>query len=208
VTDLPAPKLTPAGVFERLLVFMDKPWKAAVVVVLLVIAGFGYMIYLERARIADAVLNSIGDLAKLNDTAFIADAPRLLRDTRGDLAILVDLDLNDNLMTDRVGIDADGNRWVPSVGPQQALMSNASMPLLVRFLANEVVCSDTAQAVNDDMQLLSHKGYPRACLVAVPPVLGVGVGGLVVAWRQPLLPAVETRAALVMKSAAMRYASW
>jgi hypothetical protein len=46
------------------------------------------------------------------------------------------------------------------------------------------------------------------CLVAVPPILGVGVGGLVVAWKQTPLPAAELRAGYVMKAAAMKFATW
>jgi hypothetical protein len=179
-----------------------------VVVVLLVVCAVLYFAYLERARIADAVLSGASVHATIDDAAFVRDAPTLLRDTRSDMVMLVELQLSDNLMTDRVGIDTDGNRWVPSTGPQQALAPNSAMPLLVRFLSNDVVCSDTGSAVNEDARALAAKGFARMCLVAVPPILGVGVGGLVVAWKQTPLPAAELRAGYVMKAAAMKFATW
>jgi len=196
------------GVLDRLLAFMTSPWKAAAVVVLVIVCGGLYLLYLERARIADYVLTRAGERAQLDQAAFLAGAPRLLRDTRADLAVLVEINLADNLQTDLIGIDTSDNRWVPSTGPQQALLPESSMPLLVRFLANEVVCADTSQAVNEDMKIMAEKGYTRTCLVAVPPILGVSLGGLVVAWKQPLMPAVEVRVTSTIRAAAMKFATW
>ena len=209
MSDTPPPgKLTPATVFERLLTYADKPWKAIVILIAIVICGLGWIVWTERARIADAVLTDAHKHASLNEAAFINDAAKLLRDTRGDMALLVEIEISDNLMLDRIGIDTDGNRWVPSTGPQQALQPTSSMPLLVKFLANEVVCADTTEAINDDARAMATRGYTRFCMVAVPPILGVGVGGLVVAWKHPLLAASEQRAGYVMKAAAMTFATW
>ena len=129
---------TAMGVLDRLLAFMTSPWKAVTVIILVIVCGAMYILYIERARIADAVLmRSVK--AEINQDEFIEDAPRLLRDTKADMALLVELQLSDNLMTDRVGIDPDGNRWVPSTYPQQALLPSSSMPLLVQFLSNQVI---------------------------------------------------------------------
>jgi hypothetical protein len=204
----PPEKLNAATVFERLLTYADKPWKAVMILILVIIGGLGWIVWTERARIADYVLVQAHTHAVLNDKAFADDAARLLRDTRGDMVLLVEFQLSDNLMTDRVGIDTDGNRWVPSTGPQQALLPSSSMPFLVAFLANEVVCSDAETAVNEDARALAVKGFTRICMVAVPPILGVSVGAVVVAWKQSPLPAAEKRAGYVLKAAAMSYASW
>jgi len=45
-------------------------------------------------------------------------------------------------------------------------------------------------------------------MVMVPPILGVSVGGLVLAWVQPLLPQVEAKAKLTMTASAMKFATW
>ena len=201
-------KLTPASVFERLLEYASSPWRAAFVIVLLMVCGFGYLIWTERARIADAVLTSANTRARLDEAAFIAGVPKLLRDTRADYAMLVELDLADNLMTDHLGLDTDGNRWVPLNGPQQMLQPASAMPVLVRFLANEVVCADAASMINEDARALAGKGYARLCLVAVPPILGVEVGGLVVVWKQAPLPQAELRAGYAMQAAALKFATW
>jgi hypothetical protein len=201
-------KLSAAGILDRLLAYASSPWKAAVVIIAAIVCGAGWLIWTERVRIADAVLHNANERVELNEAGFIADAPMLLRNTRADFAMLVQIDLNDNLLIDKIGVDADGNRWVPTTGPQQALMVSSSMPRLVKFLNNEVVCTDIEAASFEDAKALAAKGYARACLVSVPPILGVEVGGLIVAWKQAPAPAAEQRADLAMKSAALKYASW
>jgi hypothetical protein len=179
-----------------------------VVIVALVLGGAGYLIWTERTRIADAILVTAGTATQLNEAAFIADAPRLLRETRADYAMLVETNLLDNVMTEKAGIDTDGSRWVPTIGAQQILVPASSMALLVKFLANEVVCMDTATAVNVDSRALAAKGFARLCFLAVPPILGVNAGALVVAWHTPLLEEAEYRAGIAMKSAALKFATW
>jgi hypothetical protein len=209
VSDKPAPeKLSAAGVLDRLLAYASSPWKAAFVIIGAIICGLGYVLYLERSSIADAILHGANERVELDSAAFLRGADRLLRDTRADYALLVEMHLEDNIMIDRVGIDQDGNRWVPSNGPQQALVPESSMPIVVRFLDNEVTCADAAQTFNEDMRAMAAKGYTRVCIVAVPPILGVEVGGLALAWKQALSPAAEAKAKLAMKTAALKFATW
>ena len=209
MSDKPPPKdAVVLGVLDRVLAFMSTPWKAVTMIVLLIIGGLGYLVYLERGTIADAVLHKVNDRAEINSAAFLRDADKLLRDTRGDYALLVELHLIDNIIIDRVGVDRDGNRWIPSAGAQQALMPESSMPIVVQLLANDAVCLDVSKTFNDDMKAMLAKGYQRVCMVMVPPILGVSVGGLILAWFQPLLPAAEAKAKLTMTAAAMRFATW
>lgn len=204
----PPEKLNAASLLDRLLSYADKPWKAIVILLAIVICGIGYIIWIERARIADAVLERTIGKSSLNVEAFVEEAPRLLRDTRGDLVLLVEIKLIDNLMIDRIGIDPDGNRWVPSTGPQQFLLPGSNMQWLVQFLANDVVCIDMATALNEDAKALAARGYVRGCIVAVPPILGVNAGALAVAWKQVPTEVVETRAGYALRAAALRFASW
>jgi len=196
------------GILDRLLAYASTPWKAVVIIILVVIGGAGYLIWHERARLADYVLTRVGTTAALDEAAFVAEAPRLLRETKADFAMLVELNLDDNLMTERVGMDADGNRWIPTIGPQRALEPASSMPILVKFLSNEVACQDTADAVSIDGIALAQRGYVRLCLVAVPPILGINVGALALAWFVALSRVGEDRASIAMKSAALRFATW
>lgn len=196
------------GVLDRLLAWMSVPWKAVALTVLLVVGGLLYLCYLERGSIADAILHNAHAHAELDSPAFLRDVDKLLRDTKADYALLLELHLDDNLIIDRVGIDRDGNRWIPSSGAQQALLPQSSMPVAVQFLANAVVCIDASRALNEDMKAMAAKGYQRICLVSVPPILGVSVGGLALAWSQPLPPAAEARAKLAMTAAAMKFATW
>ena len=120
----------------------------------------------------------------------------------------MELHLNDNQMQDRAGVDRDGSHWMPHQGPLQALVPDSRMKLILAFLDKDPACTDTNQAVNDDFAELKTQGYTRACLISVPPILGVLVGGLVVAWRLPLTPAAEARATVAMRTAALKFATW
>lgn len=203
-------KLTPVGILDRLLSFMDKPWKAVAIGVMLVIGGVGYLLYLERAEIANAILRGPTMTPKLSIKAFEMDVDQLLRETRADLAYLAELKIIDNTMIERSGYTRDGHPYVPTPGPSTALTAGTSMNLLVRFLRNEVVCfgigPDSSQ---EEQRQLAKQGYVRECVVAVPPILGVQVGLLVVVWREALPIETEQRAASVaITTAAMKFATW
>jgi hypothetical protein len=196
------------SVIDRLLAFMSTPWKAVVVVVLLVVCGLGWLIYDQRAVIADAVLRKPITVATLNTARFVKGVSTLLRETHGDVAVLAELHLTDNVLIDRVGFTRDDVLWVPIEGPQVAIFVGADTALLARFLRQEVVCRDTAESASEELKALAVNGYTRACMVEVPPVLGVGVGALLVAWKAALSPAAEARAGLSMSAEAMKLASW
>lgn len=196
------------GVLDRVLTFIDKPWKAVVVLAFAIVGILGFVIYQERVRIADAVLHEPVTRPVLAVDEFTRNADALLRETRSDVVVLAELDLNENVARDRVGFDRDGVHWIPIEGPQPALYPSTDMQLVIRFLRNEVVCGDTAGKQNAEMQALAAAGYRRVCLVAVPPMLGASVGALTVAWKTPLSRAAEERAGIALSTAAMKFARW
>ena len=198
-----------AGIVASVLGYMDAPWKVVAIVVLLVVCGIGYVLYTERARIADAVLHEPSFRPVLALEPFInGGAELLLRETKGDLAVLAELNLNDNISVDRIGIDRNGVRWVPIEGPQPALYPGSSMQKVITFLQNDVVCANTDEGANEDFHAMYVAGFVRACIVAVPPILGVTVGALVVAWKTAPLAAAEQRAGIALTKAAMTFAKW
>jgi hypothetical protein len=196
------------GILDRVLAFMDKPWKAIAILLFVVVGGIGWFLYEQRARIADMVLHEPIMKPQLSVATFARGYEKLLRETKGDLAVLIEINLNDNVAFDRIGYTASGTPWVPVEGPQPALHPQTSMDKVIRFLRNDVVCVDTQNGPSADMQALFAANYLRACMVAVPPILGTSVGGLVVAWKTPLPPPVEQRAGLAMTAAAMSFATW
>ena len=203
-----APTPVTLGILDRLLAYMDRPWKVVSIAALLILGGIGWVLYEERAEIANAILHEPFTRPVLDVAKFKKGAEKLLRDTKSDVTVLAELDLNENLAVDRVGIDRDGNFWVPIEGPQPALYPDTDMTAVIRFLHNEVVCGDTKGRASADLQALAAAGYPRACFVAVPPVLGTSVGALLVAWRVALSLPAEQRAGIVLTTAAMTFANW
>ena len=197
------------SVLDRLLAFITTPWKAVVLVILLIVCGIGAFVYDQRVRIADAILTNRNEQQPmLQVDRFTKDAGKLLQDTRGDVTVLIAVHLVDNISDDRMGYDRYGHVWIPVDGPRPIISPDGSSALLVKFLRNEVVCVDTISSPNEEAVAMAKEGYMRACIVMVPPVLGVGVGALVVGWKEPLKPELEMRAGYVMSSAAMKFATW
>lgn len=207
--ETPNAKATPAlGMLDRVLTFIDKPWKAVVIAVFATMGGLGWLVYENRVRIADALLHEPFTRPVLNIEAFVAGADKLLRDTRADITVLAELNLNANIIVDRIGIDRNGVRWIPIEGPQPALYPGSDMSIVIKFLRNEVVCGDTRDRPSADMSALYAAGYMRVCLVVVPPVLGSSVGVLMLGWKDALMPAVEDRSETVMLTYALKFATW
>jgi len=197
------------GILDRLLAFMDQPWKAVVIIFLVIIGGAGYILYLERAEIAQAIL-SHNVKPRLKIEEFIETVPQLLRDIGAYGALLVEINLTDNISIVRAGFDRDGSGWVPLAGPHAAITEQIDQTLLVKFLRNEPVCADiSVNSKNFEVAAAARKyGLTYACIVQVPPIIGVMVGGLFVAWTERPDTVTEEQAKIRMTQAALKYAIW
>lgn len=200
-----------SSILEKLLAFVDRPWKAVTLVLLMVVSLALYIVYEERAQIADAILhNEVKPRLELD--RFTRDVPRLLRDTHSDVAMLAELKLANNTATDLIGFDSDGKPWLPLPGPRLVFDSDfepATSTAFAQFMMNHPVCFDVSvDSKSVERQAEAALGIKRACIVAVPPIIGVLIGGLYVGWKQPPLPALERKATAAMLDAAMRYATW
>ena len=196
------------SVLDRLLAFITTPWKAVVLVILLIVCGIGALVYDQRVRIADAILTHPSEQPTLLVDRFNKDVGKLLQVTRGDVALLIELHIVSNLSEDRSGWDRYGHPFLPVEGPQTIISPDGSSALLVKFLRNDVVCLDTAGSPNEEAKAMVKAGYMRACVVMVPPVFGIGIGALIVGWKEALEPSVEERSGYAMSAAAMKFATW
>lgn len=200
--------VTPGGIVTAILHFVDKPWKIGALVVLAILAGGGWFLFTERARIADRLLQSAPE-SKLLPEVFAEDARRLLQITGADATVLMAVNLDDNLLRTVRGVDRDGRPWLPLEGQQLALYPDSSMPVLFKLLRNEVVCADISDTTaSKEFQAEYALGMRRTCLVAVPPLMHEMVGILIVSWRKARDASGEAHASVVMQNAALKYATW
>lgn len=193
----------------QVLRFIDRPWKAVTVVVLVILVGLGYFAWLERIRIAEAIFES-ASLPKLRIDTFNADARELLRRTRADIIVLAHVDLVSNIIEDVAGWDRDGNAFIPVVGEQSILHHGQSMEDVVRLMRNEVVCRGVplGSPETPEWEAEGKIGITRACIVAVPPIVSVTVGVLIIGWKDAPNRHFEEQISPALQRAAMTFASW
>jgi hypothetical protein len=79
---------------------------------------------------------------------------------------------------------------------------------LINLIEGQPICRDIVANDGDEQQMLARLSMKRRCYVAVPPLLGTLVGGLTLAYRQPLGTEAETGATQLVYQAATRIATW
>lgn len=194
------------GILDRLLSFMDRPWKAAVVLIFVVVLGTGYALWERRAEIAEAILTRTVS-PRLEPQRFKAVALDLLRETDADAVMLIGGDLNKNSATNIAGYDREGRPWLSTTGARPILFNDFPVVWLIRFLAGQVICLDLSDG-GDEMEAELRLGIRRTCLAPIPPFENVLVGGLWAGWKVPPGYQAEAHAQVVMHQAATRLATW
>ena len=130
-----------ARLIDRVLTFIDRPWKAVFTIFLIIIVGLGYAAWTERARIAEWIVST--EQAHLRVKVFDEKAAELLATLKADDVVLASLDLGRNEATLVSGWDVSGRRFIPTTTKQQIFRNATLITEFVRFMHNEVVCRDT-----------------------------------------------------------------
>lgn len=195
------------GILDRLLAFMDRPWKAVTVLVFVVVLGIGYALWEKRAEIASAVLTREVRPRLLRDK-FRPVALQLLKDTNADAVMLIEGNLNSNTARDIEGYDRDQQPWIALTGIRPIFGSESSVDIVIRFLRNEAVCYEVRDG-GPEMLAEERLGIQRACLTAIPPIPDLLVGAIWLGWRKnPLEGDEEVRAQVLLHRAAGQLATW
>jgi hypothetical protein len=198
-----------AGILAAVLAFIDRPWKVGALVVLMIVGGGGYVLYEQRAQIAQAVL-ARRVTPHLDLQAFAKLAPGIVRDAHAYGVLLLEVRLGDNVAIVRDGLDRDGRVWIPLGGPHPAISESTDPAMLVKFLRNEPVCFDVSAGTPNAEGAAAATRFriTRLCMIEVPPIFGIMCGALVIGWQEPPDLTTERQAALIMEDAAMRVAVW
>ena len=197
-----------AGLFAALLAFMDRPWKAVALTVLLFVSATGWVLWTERAEIAQAILSHYR-LPRLETGAFHKVAAPLLADTGADLAILVEISLEANLVKNVDGQLRGRPDWRPAPIPRVVFADDSDPKSIVKFIDGDVLCADASkESPVRQRREEAALGVRRSCMVGVPPILGVLVGALIIGWDTPLEPLAEKAAEAALGAAGMKLAKW
>jgi hypothetical protein len=170
-----------AGIVDRVLHFIDRPWKAVTVVVLILILGVGWVVYEKRNELFEAWLTP--DTPELK-TADIPEAlSKLAAETNADLVQIWAVDLSSNSQWFLGARRHDGERPViPSPRRLPIIDHTSDVKRLVNVLDGQPVCVDLDMAGTPVARRLAERGMRRGCAIPIPPNPESFVGVIYLAW--------------------------
>jgi hypothetical protein len=188
--DPPSHGLT--GLAGRVLGYMDRPWKAVAVIVLLVLLGFGFIAWEERALLLQPL--RMPGKASLKLDALQRSASNLLQETNADVVTIWAFDVESNTQSYLVARTRGGAPWDFAPKSLPAITSAIRSEEVVKLLRGTPICDDPADRGALLMKYLAASGMHRVCIVPVPPTPELVLAGLYVAWRTPPEPRLEEAA--------------
>ena len=169
---------------SQLFNYLDRPWKAAVVITLFVIGGVGWVAYEKRDIIIE---NWMTPSAPELKTSLIPDALGILTtETSADLVQIWSIDLPTNVQQFYAARRHDGERPVIPVPRRLPVITTASSAkALVDVLAGHPICVDLDVMGTPLAERLATRGMKRGCAVPIPPNAEALVGIIYLAWMNP-----------------------
>ena len=169
---------------SALLAYIDRPWKVAAVVVLVLVGGFGWVLYEKRDAIIENWLTPSEPFLR---TTLIADALSVLAtETSADLLQVWEIDLPANKQQFYAARRKDGERPViPTPRRLPVITTVSSAKALVDVLEGRPVCVDLNDQGTPLAERLAQRGMKRGCAVPIPPTSEALVGVIYLAWLVP-----------------------
>jgi hypothetical protein len=188
MTEPPAP-LQPspggiAGIISQILGYIDSPWKAAVVILLFIIGGTGWVLYENREAIIESWLTP--DQVVLKTHEIPQALSHLVEQTGADLVQIWSIDLGSNSQKFIAARRRDGERPViPNPRRLPVIVTTSDMRKLVQVLEGSPVCVDLSEEKGPLSRRLFERNMRRGCAVPIPPHHTAFVGVIYLAWAQP-----------------------
>ena len=197
-----------SGLIDRVLNYIDSPFKLAAVVVLAVIGLTGYFVWERRVELAEAIIEDWTNPHLKAEVFTSKFATQLMTDTRADLSVLAEVSLKTNLIKDIGGFARNDPGWIPPSNPRPLFYAARDPQLLISLIEGHPTCRDIDPTDGEEQHMLLRLNMKRRCYIAVPPLLASLAGGLMLAWQQPLGAEAEVGAMRVMYQAATKLATW
>jgi hypothetical protein len=185
MSDQPPPSGNVVGVVDRVLRYIDKPWKATVVILLILIVGFGWVAYEKRDELFEAWLTPSAPELKTADVPEALDA--LTKETDADIVQVWAIDLGSNSQWFIGARRHDGERPViPSPRRLPVIVHTSDVKALVAVMDGAPSCVDLSDAGSPIARRLEARGMKRGCAVPIPPGPESFVGVIYLAWATPV----------------------
>ena len=198
----PPPRSFLDDLIGRVLGYMDKPWKAAAIVVLIVVLGIGYAAWVERRVLTAWLAPPAGPMVLKSDVSGEIDD---LINHKVDLVMVWSIELARNTATYVEGRQRAGGvfRFDPD---QLPAIGDATDPAaLAKLLNGQPWCDGIPRHGTPFGDRLLGAGMTAMCIVPVPPSpVELLVGIIVLAWKSKPNPAYEAAAVGLAKNHAAR----
>jgi hypothetical protein len=172
---------TATGIIERVLAFIDRPWKALVIIVLIVLLGGGWLLWDKRDELLEAWLTPDSLQLKTGD---IPDAlTKLATETNADLIQIWAVDLASNSQWFLGARRHDGERPViPSPRRLPIIDHTSDVRKLVDVLEGHPVCVNLETTGTPVARRLAERGMKRGCGIPIPPNPEAFLGVIYLTW--------------------------
>lgn len=184
MSDPSPPKNWITDVLGRILSYMDRPWKALIVISLVIILGFGWALYEKRNEIFESWLTPSSPELKTKEIPNALE--KLAQETDADLVQVWAVDLSSNSQWFIAARRHDGERPVIPSPRRLPIMDHASdIRKLVNILEGQPVCVDLTLEGTPVARRLAERGMKRGCAIPIPPNPESFVGVIYLAWSIP-----------------------
>jgi len=201
------PTIPPLNTVDKILKFVDKPWKIVAVVIFVILGIAGWTVWENRGELFQRTFRAWVKPQMKPELFTPKFAQQLLDGTHADILVLSEISLSRNLIQNIDGFKRDTAGWRPQSNARPLFYAARDPQFLTNLLEGRPICYALI-AGNEEEKALLALGMKRRCVIAVPPVLGELVGGLGLAWRQPLGPEAEAGATGLLYQAASELTDW
>jgi hypothetical protein len=172
-----------AGILDRVLKFIDAPWKALVVFGLILTLGGGWVLYEKRNELFEAWLTPDQPQLKTGD---VPEAlTKLASETNADMVQIWAVDLASNSQWFLGARRHDGERpVVPSPRRLPIIDQTSDVKRLVDVLEGHPICVDLHRDGTPVARRLAERGMKRGCAVPIPPNPESFVGVIYLVWSE------------------------
>ena len=172
-----------AGILSTVLKFIDRPWKAVVVVVLIVLLGVGWILYEKRDEMFEAWLTPDTPELKTGDVPEALE--KLASETTADLVQIWAVDLASNSQWFLGARRHDGERPViPSPRRLPIIVHTSDVKALINAMEGHPTCVDLDKTGSPLARRLADRGMRRGCAIPIPPNPDSFVGVIYLAWLE------------------------
>jgi hypothetical protein len=175
----------PASILDKVLTYVDSPFKLFAILVMGVVAFSGYFLWQNQEFMFDAYKES-KKLPEIN-TARADDASSMLLKKTG--ATVVAVFKVNPLFNSRVLYKAytkDGrDKTIEDIDVGLFSQNTANNSDVVKLMTNEIPCGDYRYAQSEVGLWYLEKGVAYTCRISVPPDSHRFVGQITVGWTEP-----------------------